>query len=979
MKKLLRTIGALLLATALVFAFIPASDVEAATSTSDFQMEGAKLVKYVGTAEVVSLPDNVRSIGEEAFAGNPNIVKVKINSKCQDIGYGAFQNCVGLRSVTMGDEIEEIGSAAFANDPVLSEVTLGASVKSLGNGVFAGDCELKKLNISPENTRLVLEDDILYDSKYSKIYLMLPTYKDNEYKMSNSVEEIMGYAFWGNENLKNVTLSSNLNVIPEYAFSNCKALKQVTIPLPVRTIQAKAFEDCVNLSLVICPESLTSISDNAFDGCPKVTLSAKEGTYAYDFSQDLMKKRIDEIEYEDTDEAQIVSQNRGQITDATLFGENDVEVQSGAPQGDNASGQEKNGNPNSETGEADGNQGAQATSQPQATPAAGVTEARYAAGVINGADVVTYTYYDPSKDPTGNLMGASSIVAGRAVVFIDNANVRNFDSQSQNTIDLEQPVVSTGENRASAGNGNASGNENVEGTGTSNNNSSDETVTLAQALNLGTLKGNSFPKFTVVGDKIASQAYYMDTNLSEYKIPENITEIGNFAFARSGLTAIDIPEGVEEIGLGAFYHCDNLNDVNIPSSVKSIKGYAFDETAFVKNYPGEFVIVGDGVLIAYKGADSVVTIPEGVKLIADGTFRDHLGITAVNLADTLEVIGEDAFNGCTNLKTLNRGDNVTTIGANAFKGTSLSKVTINPNVKTIGTGAFDLSQGADSVMFLGETIPVLASGTSAERLANDEDRAYAFGDMSTAIIPDGVTNLNGTVLEPGKFGFHGKVVDEEANVVSDNTSGVFLKSEPGIVTEVNSAYIDGGSVSAKMPGNDGAFNLHISDSQNAREQITNAYSELYGGRVPEQVVGVNICLKDASDTVDICKLGKQTVDVYMDIPAGLSPDNLHAVALDEDGQLEAVGYTLSEDKKSLKLECTHFSFYGFYNYAGLNGEGITKTGDHVKDITPDTGDYSIAPKWFLVIGLIASSVVMFLLSFGRKEDGAIPENKTGKK
>ena len=68
MKKVLRTIGALLLTTALVISLIPVSDVEA-SSTSDFQMDGNKLVKYVGTADVVSIPDDVLYIAEEAFAG----------------------------------------------------------------------------------------------------------------------------------------------------------------------------------------------------------------------------------------------------------------------------------------------------------------------------------------------------------------------------------------------------------------------------------------------------------------------------------------------------------------------------------------------------------------------------------------------------------------------------------------------------------------------------------------------------------------------------------------------------------------------------------------------------------------------------------------------------------------------------------------------------------------------------------------------
>jgi hypothetical protein len=57
-RKIAKLLSALLLASALAVTQIPVSDVEA-TSASDFQMEGSKLLKYAGTAEVVSVPDGV--------------------------------------------------------------------------------------------------------------------------------------------------------------------------------------------------------------------------------------------------------------------------------------------------------------------------------------------------------------------------------------------------------------------------------------------------------------------------------------------------------------------------------------------------------------------------------------------------------------------------------------------------------------------------------------------------------------------------------------------------------------------------------------------------------------------------------------------------------------------------------------------------------------------------------------------------------
>lgn len=993
-KKILRTLGVLLLITALVISLIPVSDVEAASSTSDFQIEGSKLVKYVGTAEVVSIPDEVRSISPEAFAGNDHIVKVTLNDKCKSIGYGAFSNCSRLHSVVTGNDLEEIGTAAFANDISLKNVSIGPSVKEIGSGAFAGDTTLTNLSISPANPHLLLDQNVMYNNDRTKVIMMLPGYINPIYEMPNSVNEIEGYAFWGNNSIVDVSLSANLYSVPEYAFSNCKNLKRVIVPLPVRGIDAKAFEDCVNLREVSCPESLKNISDSAFDGCPKVTLKATQGTYAYDYGQTLQKKLIDEIEYEDVDSASVVTTETLTYPNYPNADDYLTEVVSGAPE--NASNENVNGEnlgDNSENvNEGDGN----SDSSNNAAYAKANTEAKYSTGVINGADVVSYQYYAPGDEPQGDNLGSSSVVAGRALIFIDNkANVRS--GSVNNGIDIEdiipadttdksednnqkvkdkKGIVTILDSNNSDNSNSDSSNSNSSNNDTDNNTDVDDknqdankssdvagdtSTSVGDIIKDNATKGVDFPKFTVAGNKIASQSYYLDPLLEDYEFPENIKAIGDFAFARSALKKITIPDGVTDIGYGSFYHCENLEQVKLPDSVRHIGSYAFDKTAFVDNNKNDFVTVGDGILIAYKGDDSIVNIPEGVKLIADGTFRDHMGITAIYLPDSLEVVGEDAFNGCKNLKTLNNGKNLQTIGANAFKNTALSTVSIPNSVTSIGTGAFDLDGGTDTVTFEGDNLPLLVEGTAAKRLSNEGDRDYAFGNMKNAIINSSASNLSGTVLQPGAYGFSGIVRDEYGNTVSDNSNGVYLKNDGKVSIDCNSAFINNNSVSAKIIGDEGSYTLHISDSQNAREGISLAYSELYGGRTPENLIGFDMSLMDASDSLDITKLGKQYVNVTMDLPVSLSPSGLHAVCLDDDGQLEAVEYVLSEDGKSITLKAEHFSPYGFYNYAGSNAD-VEKTGDRIKDDTPDTGDYSIHPKWFLVIGSIALSILLFLLS-----------------
>lgn len=951
MNKILRIIGAMLLVTALVISLIPVSDVEAA-STSDFQIEGTKLLKYSGTDEIVSIPADVRSVGEEAFAGNSNVVKVNINDKCKSIEYGAFANCSNLRTVNIGNDVELIDSAAFANDSNLKTVSIGAGVKKLGSGVFAGDTQLERVSLSEGNTHLALVDNCIYSNDMTKLYCMLPTYKNQLYELPRSVSEISGYAFWGNDNIVNVELASGLVSVPEFSFSNCKNLKRINIPLPIRSIDAKAFEDCVNLLEVKCPDSMTYISDSAFDGCPKVTINGSPGSYSYKFGQELAKSLIEEIEYEDVDDSALVTQESVESFTPVTRDNNETVVIEGSPEHNTeALNEEDNDGELVESPEISAN-----------------NAAAYSTGVINGADVMGIKYSTSSDVPSGNSLGGSSIVSGRAFIFIDNKS--KVISGKDSFIDLSiADDESKTDNEPKDNNKKNDIKNNNDRNNADNENSSNEDASITEA-SIGDVikdkasKGINFPKFTIVNGKIASQSYYLDSSLDNYDFPEDITDIGDFAFARSGLTKINIPDGVKTIGYGAFYHCDSLTDVKVPDSVEDIASYAFTDTPFVNNNKDEFVIVGDGILVAYKGNSNTVNIPEGVKIIADGTFRDNLGITAVNFPESLVKIGEDAFNGCSSLLVANRGYNVTEIGANAFKGTSLNNVTIYENVNKIGTGAFDLNNGTDTVTFLGKELPAIEEGTSAKRLANVGDRTYIFGNMKSAIIDSSITHLTDTVLEPGKYGFKGRVVDQFGNTVSDNTSGVYLRTDSGINIDSNSGYINANSVSANITGDQGAYTLHIIDSQNAKEAIALAYSELYGGNKPENLIGVDISLKDESDTLSISKLGKQSVNITMDIPASLNAGNLHIVTLDSDGQLEAVPFTYSEDNKQVTLKCEHFSPYGFYNYGDV--DELTKTGDRIKDDTPDTGDYGINPKWFLVIGCISLAIVLFLVSSKKK-------------
>ena len=148
--------------------------------------------------------------------------------------------------------------------------------------------------------------------------------------------------------------------------------------------------------------------------------------------------------------------------------------------------------------------------------------------------------------------------------------------------------------------------------------------------------------------EVDAWAFYKESQLRDFEFPEGVTSVDKFAFARSGLNSITIPEGVTSIGYAAFYHCDSLSDVVIPDSVTMIEENAFSHTPWLENWlasgenaedngtlgdgemtevsensnAGDFLIVGDGVLLAYRGSEEEPELPPEVKSIVPGALGD---------------------------------------------------------------------------------------------------------------------------------------------------------------------------------------------------------------------------------------------------------------------------------------------------------------------------------------------------------------------
>ena len=941
-KTIRKLIGILLLATAVAVTQIPVSDVEAvpAASASEFQMDGTTLVKYNGTSENVSISSYVEKIEVEAFAGNDYIKHVVIGDSVEVIGSAAFAGCKNLVSVSIPDSVTTIDSAAFSRCPSLSEVTVGVGLNELGSGVFAGDYSLAGVRFSSSNPKFTCDEGAIYNKDgWDTLYQVLAGRKNDVYAMPSSVEKIKPYAFWGDYNLESVRISSNVKEISAYAFSNCKNLKNVQISYSVKNIDMKAFEDCVRLREIEIPLSVATIHSTAFDGCTKLNIKAEPGTVAYNFAQTLVLDDIDVSEYEE------------------------------APIPPSA-----NSNDVSDNGEI-----------PQIT------------APMDYYHEVTHMNA-MAEEENDSVKGKTRVIGREAFVLIDNAQA------SVN-------VGSTGE---------------VLGGVPEDDIPAQYTDTVPGLAGSGDAKGGSFPKYTIVDNSvIAAQAYY-DDDMIAYDIPDGIVRLGEFSFARSNLRSVRIPGSVEEIGYAAFYHCDELTDVVIPNSVKEIAAAAFVQTPWMKNWEqnggSDYLIVGDGILLAYKGNESIVSVPTEVKRIGAEAFKGHTSIQKVILPDSVEVIGEAAFEDCSNLTEVEGGNWVREIRDRAFAGCPITTIHIPASAEKIGLRAYDSTGSAKSadrgvIVFGGENLPKLSYEVNSTKAYRDNYRDLALKGNTIAVIPANVSDLAGTVLGDAKAGFEGiickisgeaddgsgtlqivgrqgygsfptagetcvidgrsYVLEEGAEKLVDSSSARDDDSYRGIDVQINSYSLpQTGIASAVMEGSEENYILTIQDSEEAKTEIGDVYKKIYGNKLPHNLCAYEMSLTESSTGVPITGLGKQSVEVTIPIPTGVGEDNLHVVCLDADGQLEEVESRIisADGMDALTFSAKHFSSYGIYNYGDSSmvvadvkdGQAVfTSLGN--KDDSPDTGDYSIHPKWFLCIGLVCSAMAMFFYRGGRRK------------
>lgn len=639
----------------------------------------------------ISIPNNVTTIGRQAFYECSNLYSVDLPSNIQKIDEVVFYNCTDLSSITIPSKVTSIGSGAFQGCSQLEAISIPGNVKSIDSFAFEGCTNLSQLELSEGITNLGYEAFYGCISLYSvTIPSTINTWESysfenctslNNISFTNGLKSIGNGAFQGCCSITSFSVPGSVTIIGDDAFSGCKTLQSVTIEEGLSEIGRGAFNNCISLSSFNIPESITSIGRGAFGGCQSLTtIVIPNGITIFKGESFANCTNLTDVKLPDN------------LTIIQLY-------------------------------DFYGCSALRNISIPESVATIG----DFAFYGCSSLASVTVEWGTPVSISSNTFSNRNNAILHVPIGTISTYEAADYWKDFKEIVEMPFPSPSI-----------TFADANVKALCVANwDTNGDGELSEAEAAAVTDL-GEVFKGNTAI------------TSFDELQHFTGLASIGERAFSDcKNLTKVTIPESVSSIGLGAFYGC-NLESLYIPANVESIGNYVFEGNKNLtsiqvdaanthydsRNQSNAIVETSTNTLI--QGCKTTI-IPSGIKIIGDFAF-EFVDLTHIDLPQGLEKISWCAFYGCDNLDEVIFPDGLKHIGRFAYNGcTSLTDIIIPASVEYMGGSTFDGCYNIETLTVASGSETYISPAGSNAIISKDGSTLVA--GCKNTIIPETVVTI----------------------------------------------------------------------------------------------------------------------------------------------------------------------------------------------------------------------------------------------
>ena len=562
--------------------------------------------------ESIEIPDSVKNLGDWCFAECNSLQKVKLPSGLKNIPYGAFYEC-GLNEIELPLNLESLGDIAFVSCP-LKEITFPSSLKSMGSSVFEY-CSLTKVNFAE------------------------------------------GFSC-------NISAS---------VFDSCKNLEEIVIPESVQEIRNNAFYYCSNLMKITIKGVATYIDSDAFRECPNIRIiKGHDCSYIKKYYDSLSKSQQKEIEFESLGEgshqftAEKVQIKKPTCTEKGIKAYR-CEICGATKEEEELPAYDHNWNNGVITKQATKTEEGEIKytcwkcnkTKTETIPKLSAIKFEYAnfgwnfydKGYVNCRTNKDVSYYittvhkdalAPEYDKTCGIQLSQNCWIGTNILMPDDeVDIYIYATDTEGNYTYYK-ITPNYNNRPQKPSAKFKIGDNIIA------NINEDTITF---IGNGAIY-NMEDMYDWDEDDIWFQNGINKENIKHVIFKEDggsITRIGNNLLDRfRNLEDVKLPEGLQEIGCGAFAGCNILNNIDLPDNINLIERDAFSGTNISKiNWPEKANSISAGVFSVTKLKE--FSVPEGVTEIDTQAFLECTELSKITIPRSVTRIGDEVFRNCRNL------------------------------------------------------------------------------------------------------------------------------------------------------------------------------------------------------------------------------------------------------------------------------------------------------------------------------------------